>query len=46
MRPTDIEAKLTWLQKQVAPTVAYLLAQGYRDTILSVLGLPDTAASP
>ena len=38
--PTDIEAKLRWLEVQVAPTVRYLCELGYRDTITLLL-LPD-----
>lgn len=38
-QPTDIERKLEWLRLQVAPTVRYLLEQGYRDTLLVSLGL-------
>lgn len=36
-RPTDIEAKLRWLETQVAPTVRYLCESGYRDTIGRIL---------
>jgi hypothetical protein len=39
-RPTDIEAKLRWLDTQVKPTIAYLIAEGYRDTLLALL-FPD-----
>jgi hypothetical protein len=39
--PTDVERKLRWLEKQVRPTIKYLIEQGYRDTILTSLGLSD-----
>jgi len=35
--PTDVEAKLRWLEYQVAPTVKYLCELGFRDTLLSTL---------
>lgn len=38
-RPTDIERKLEWIGTQVAPTIRYLIAEGYRDTILALLEL-------
>lgn len=38
-KPTDIERKMHWIAKQVYPTVAYLCEQGYRDTLLVLLGL-------
>lgn len=36
-RPTDIEAKLRWVDTQVRPTIAYLIAEGYRDTLMALL---------
>lgn len=35
--PTDVEAKLRWLETQVAPTIRYLCELGYRDTLLTTL---------
>lgn len=35
--PTDIEAKLRWLEVQVAPTIRYLCELGYRDTLQAML---------
>jgi hypothetical protein len=43
--PSDVERKLNWLHKQVGPTVRYLIEAGYRDTILTSLGLTG-AVSP
>lgn len=37
--PTDTERKLNWLRHQVSPTVAYLLTQVDKETILQLLGL-------
>lgn len=36
---SDIHRRLEWLAKQVAPTVASLTAAGYRDNVVSALGL-------
>jgi hypothetical protein len=36
-RPTEVEAKLKWLQTQVRPTIAYLCSIGYRATLLEML---------
>lgn len=35
--PTDVEAKLRWLETQVRPTIAYLNELGFRDTLLQML---------
>lgn len=37
----DVEIKLHWLRRQVAPTVSYLLTQVPRDTIIKALGLSE-----
>jgi hypothetical protein len=37
--PTDIERKLVWLESQVKPTVALLCSLGFRDIVLTALGL-------
>jgi hypothetical protein len=41
--PTDVERKLTWLEKQVKPTLKKLSEQGYGDQAARALGLwlPD-----
>jgi DNA relaxase NicK len=36
---TDVRQKLQWLEEQVAPTVAWLVAEGHRDAVLRALGL-------
>lgn len=36
-KPTDIEAKLRWIETQVLPTIRYLNECGYRDTLLALL---------
>lgn len=36
-RPSDIEAKLRWIETQVAPTIRQLCSLGYRDTLLVTL---------
>lgn len=36
-KPTDIEAKLRWIETQVLPTIRYLNECGYRDTLQSLL---------
>lgn len=38
---SDVEAKLKWLEEQVAPAIRRLLKLGLRDTILEALGLDD-----
>lgn len=38
---TDVERKLQWLERQVAPTVRYLCELGFRDTIAAALGLNE-----
>lgn len=38
---TDVERKLLWVERQVAPTVKYLLELGFRDTLLELLGLAE-----
>lgn len=40
-RPTDIEAKLTWLRTQVRPTIRYLRDAGYGVLLSEALGLPE-----
>lgn len=35
--PTDIEAKLRWLEIQVAPTIRLLCELGFRDTLIQML---------
>jgi hypothetical protein len=42
--PTDIEAKLRWIETQVKPTIHYLCELGYRDTLLLQL-FPNGQAS-
>lgn len=37
--PTDVERKLEWLRKQVAPTVKYLRELGLEEPLLDALGL-------
>jgi DNA relaxase NicK len=37
--PSDVERQLDWLRSQVAPTVARLCANGYRDIVHGLLGL-------
>ena len=39
--PTDIEAKMHWLETQVKPTIAYLCELGYYDTLLISLFPPQ-----
>lgn len=39
--PSDAERKLKWLQRQVRPTIEYLLSVTDCDTILKALGLPN-----
>jgi DNA relaxase NicK len=43
--PSDVERKLRWIEKQVAPTVRYLIEKGYRDTILASLNLLDSQST-
>ncbi len=42
-RVTDVERQLAWLAKQVAPTVADLIARGYRNEVYQALKLPPPA---
>lgn len=37
--PTDAQRKLTWLRKQVAPAIRYLLAAGFEDEVYDTLNL-------
>jgi len=39
--PSDVEKKLLWLERQVAPTVRYLRELGFGDTLPGILGLSD-----
>lgn len=36
---TDVERKLQWVERQVAPTIKYLCELGFRDTLLALMGL-------
>jgi hypothetical protein len=38
---TTIDKSLAWLETQVRPTVAKLIALGYTDAVLAALGLPE-----
>lgn len=40
-RPTDVEKKLKWLETQVLPTIKYLTALGFRDTLMALLQLGE-----
>lgn len=44
--PTDIERQLTWLEKQVKPSLHRLLSSGYRDIVLERLGLSEADLRP
>ena len=44
--PTDIERQIDWITVQVAPTVMRLIAKGYRDILMSRLGLSVEPHSP
>lgn len=37
--PTEIEAKLTWLRKQVRPTIKLLIGRGMADEMMEALGI-------
>lgn len=39
--PTDVERQLHWVTVQVAPTIKRLIAGGYRDRLIALLGLFD-----
>ncbi len=43
--PTDVEAKLRWIDVQVRPTIRYLCELGFRDTLLLSL-FPDEREPP
>ena len=40
-RPTDIEAKMHWIEHQVRPTIRYLCEHGFRDTLELLLFPPE-----
>jgi len=37
--PTEVDSKLRWLKRQVAPSIEFLTERGYRDSVLEALGL-------
>lgn len=41
-KPTDVEKKLKWLETQVLPTIKYLTALGFRDTLIELLQLGES----
>jgi len=41
--PSDVQSRLQWLERQVAPSIAWLTQQGYRASVLAALGLSNDA---